>query len=406
MINQRSVASAPPPLTPDFIEHPWLSLIGASVDDRGFVHLVWADGISFAAFGPWLAENADGYGLEPMSRESTLDPLDLPSPRALTNAHVDEQGALCAHWNNGHTARLHPGWLHHIATGRHLPAAVLPAAKTWTATDFDQPPTIAFEPASPESVLPSAENLGAILRQLLTFGLVRVVGTPANADWLAHFASAIGPVRDTNFGPLWSVVTKDEPDSTAYTGLALGQHTDLPTREVPPGFQLLHCVTNDVAGGWSRQTDGWAVVEILRRDHPQAFEALSTLEWVFCNRARDAEHRWTGPIIDAAGPRSPLTLRTFYPVRLAPAMAREDIPLAYDALRIFAEVATSRELQIRYPFRPGDLIIFDNRRVLHGRDAFEGRGERHLRGCYIDHDDVYSRLRVLSRPSHLEVVFA
>ena len=38
--------------------------------------------------------------------------------------------------------------------------------------------------------------------------------------------------------------------------------------------------------------------------------------------------------------------------------------------------------------------------VLHGRDEFEtGAGTRVLVGCYIDRDDVLSRLRVLHRPT-------
>ncbi|KCV69103.1 hypothetical protein H696_04519 [Fonticula alba] len=36
----------------------------------------------------------------------------------------------------------------------------------------------------------------------------------------------------------------------------------------------------------------------------------------------------------------------------------------------------------------GDLIVFDNRRVLHARTAFESAtGERHLRGSYLRLDD-------------------
>jgi gamma-butyrobetaine dioxygenase len=60
-------------------------------------------------------------------------------------------------------------------------------------------------------------------------------------------------------------------------------------------------------------------------------------------------------------------------------------------------MARDPRFQLVYPFRPGDLVGFDNRRILHGRDAFESVGSRHLRGCYADHDDVYSKLRVLRR---------
>jgi gamma-butyrobetaine dioxygenase len=40
--------------------------------------------------------------------------------------------------------------------------------------------------------------------------------------------------------------------------------------------------------------------------------------------------------------------------------------------------------------------VFDNRRVMHGRDAFDSSsGMRHLRGCYVDRTEFQSRLRVL-----------
>jgi gamma-butyrobetaine dioxygenase len=85
-------------------------------------------------------------------------------------------------------------------------------------------------------------------------------------------------------------------------------------------------------------------------------------------------------------------------VRGFPHMPAADMPRAYAALRRFSSVAHDPRFQIRYPFTPGDLVGFDNRQVLHGRDAFDpGGGSRFLRGCYLDQDDLYSRLRVLRR---------
>jgi gamma-butyrobetaine dioxygenase len=147
-------------------------------------------------------------------------------------------------------------------------------------------------------------------------------------------------------------------------------------------------------------TDGLAVVDELATRYPDDYEALTTLRWVFFNRSKDDDHRWSGPMIDHGAPGEPLTLRAFYPVRGFPDMAAEDIPRAYAAMRRFSQVAHDPALQMRYPFAVGDLVGFDNRRVLHGRDAFDAvSGTRHLRGTYIDHDDVYSRLRVLRRRS-------
>ena len=71
---------------------------------------------------------------------------------------------------------------------------------------------------------------------------------------------------------------------------------------------------------------------------------------------------------------------------------------AYAALRRFSRLAGSDEFQMRYAFRAGDLVLFDNRRTLHGRtDIDETGGVRELHGTYIDHDEIYSRTRVLTR---------
>jgi gamma-butyrobetaine dioxygenase len=358
----------------------------------GFVELAWSDGKRFNAYALWLAENAEGYGLEPASRESMLEPRDLPHPTELVSVTVDDQGALVAGWSDGRSMRIHPGWLRYVADDQHLPASQLPPLTMWTGADFSEPPTI-----DGSTILHDDDVLEQWLSLLVQYGLCRLSNTPTELGFVGRLISCVGPIRDTNFGPVWSVQLKSDPDSTAYTGLDLGQHTDLPTREVPPGFQFLHCVENTVQGGWSRMSDGWAVTDAIRTEHPEAYEALTTLEWVFMNRAQDAEHRWIGPIIDHGGPRQPLTLRAFYPVRSAPHMDPDDIPRAYESLRVFAEMGRDPRFQVAYPFRPGDLVGFDNRRILHGRDAFESSGARHLRGCYADHDDLYSRLRVLRR---------
>jgi alpha-ketoglutarate-dependent taurine dioxygenase len=53
--------------------------------------------------------------------------------------------------------------------------------------------------------------------------------------------------------------------------------------------------------------------------------------------------------------------------------------------------------------KPGECVIFDNRRVLHARRAFapgdEGQ-ERWLRGAYIDKDPFLSKMKVLARAAH------
>ena len=379
-------------MTPDFYTYAWAPVTSADLA-HGFVNVVWADGVTLAAYSLWLAENTYGMGLEPGSREGMIDPADLPAADDLLTATVDHEGALELGWRSGVTTRVHPGWLRHVADGRHQPGAYLPAHEMWRTGEFSEPPSL-----DGSHVLDDADVLTEWLTLMVRFGLARLRNTPTDPDFLTELGARVGPLRGSNFGTVWSVRALIDPNSTANTSLNLGQHTDLPTRETPPGFQFLHCIDNSCQGGLSRMTDGLAVVDELATTYPHDYEALTTLRWVFFNRSKDDDHRWSGPMIEHGAPGAPLTLRAFYPVRGFPDMAAKDIPRAYAAMRRFSQVAHDPALQMRYPFAVGDLVGFDNRRVLHGRDAFDAvGGTRHLRGTYIDHDDVYSRLRVLRR---------
>lgn len=377
--------------TPDFADHAWQPLAAAALLD-GVVRVTWLDGAEFECHPLWLYEQT--IGLEPVTREGTIDPGRLPGPDDLRDVAVSPDGALALCWSGDERSEAHPGWLRHIADGAHLPSAAIGEATAWTTTSMPELPTF-----DGTAVLTDDAVLEEWLASLCTVGIGRLRGTAATEGFMGTLGARIGPIRGSNFGGVFTVESIVEPDSTANTGLALGQHTDLPTRETPPGFQFLHCIENSVSGGRSRMADGLAVVAELEARHPDAYDSLTTDEWVFANRALDGDHRWIGPVIDLGGPRSPLTIRAFYPVRLAPHMPIAHQQRAYDAMRVFSQVAHDPRFMISSAFQPGDLVGFDNRRILHGRDAFDDRaGRRRLRGCYIDHDDVYSRLRVLRRP--------
>jgi len=66
--------------------------------------------------------------------------------------------------------------------------------------------------------------------------------------------------------------------------------------------------------------------------------------------------------------------------------------------RVFAELLRDSRYQLRLRLRKGDLVAFDNRRILHGRTAFSSaRSLRHLQGCYLTRDSVYSEAAMLHR---------
>jgi len=67
---------------------------------------------------------------------------------------------------------------------------------------------------------------------------------------------------------------------------------------------------------------------------------------------------------------------------------------AYFTLHRLLDDASAR---MAFRLEAGDLVVFDNLRVLHGRTAFTGAGARRLQGCYADRDALLSKLAVLER---------
>ncbi len=402
--------------TPDFYRYRWEPLSEAAV--RGdFVQLTWPDGVELTAYKLWLWENIVGSGIDRATREGLIDPADLVDDIRLVTAQVTAEGALCVVWADGRSTEFHPGWLRHVADGHHRPSSWLPEPQSWTTDRLTEPPTFDGR-AVAEALLTDDPNLQgqtwvagepvvqAWVMAMLQFGLARLTGVGTDPDLVLALGQHIGAVRSTNFGPVWEVraavelAGRDDTNSTANSTKRLGAHTDLPTRETPPGFQLLHCLANTAVGGHSTMTDGSALVDHLAARHPEHYEALTSLRWIFFNRGPSIDHRWSGPIIDGAN--GLLTLRAFYPVRAFPDMEPADMPRAYAAMRCLAQVAADPRFQMRYPLRPGDLVGFDNRRILHGREAYEADGERLLRGIYIDQDEVRSYARVANRRANQE----
>ena len=391
-------------LTPDYYTYAWMPLESVDLDGR-FVHLRWPDGAELRSFDLWLRESFVGSGgVNPDTRESTVEPATLTDDIVVARASIDDDGALRLRFEpEGIDARYHPGWLHHVATGGHMASSWLPEQEVWTTDDLPEPPT-----HDGREVLADDDVLRAWINDLLRYGIARFEQLPTDPDFGLALGRRIGAIRETNFGPIWDVRADIDLDgdpatnSNANTRQRLAPHTDLPTRETPPGFQFLHCIANSTEGGCSTMADGAAVVEYLREHHPDDYDALTTLRWIFFNRGRGIDHRWAGPIIDLGVPGSPLTLRAFYPLRAFPDMDEADIPRAYRAARLFSTTAADDHFQLRYPFRPGDLVGFDNRRILHGREGYTAGGRRHLRGFYMDHDEVRSWARVANRRALVE----
>ncbi len=383
------------PLAPDFAPHPLDKGLPELETDGTFLRAEWSDGVKAQFHALWLRENeVSDIVIDSVTRERAIEIDQLPLETTIDDARLGDGPALEITWGpDGASGRIDPGWLRSVAEGLWRASAFIPEQEPWEAKDMPEPPTF-----DGSSALSDDASLSEFLSAAWAHGFARLRNLPVEAGTAQRVGERIGTVRSSNFGFLFSVETKPDPDSTAYTAVSLDGHTDLASRETQPGLQMLLCRENSATGGASTMADGFAVAEAMRVEDPEAFEAITTLSWLFTNRHRETDYRFSGPIVETDADGKIVEIRNTGFLRAFPDMPDADIPRAYRALRIFTEHCRSDRFLCKTPFSPGDLILFDNRRMLHGRDSFDPQsGIRRLEGCYLDRDEILSRLRVLAR---------
>ena len=358
------------------------------------IRVRWADGRVSPFHHQWLRDNCPcAQCVYSVTREQVLEIVDVDDDLSAIGARI-EHGVLSVEWRGGHRSQYDPGWLRAHAyddESRAERRAAKPQPQLWDST-FDLP---VFDYTA------VMEDPKALLQWLLALrdqGLTQVRGVPTEPGSLALIAKCISFIRESNFGVLFNVQSKADADSNAYTAFNLPLHSDLPTRELQPGLQFLHCLVNDADGGESLFVDGFAIANALREEDPEAFRALCEIPVEFRNKDRHSDYRRLAPIIalDALGEVVEIRMANFLRGPFETSVAQ--MPLLYRAYRRF--IAMTREARFRLVKRlnPGELWCFDNRRTLHARNAFDPTsGARHFQGCYIDRDELLSRILVLQR---------
>ena len=359
------------------------------VYERGGTTVVEAarDGHTHELAPLWLRERSrQPDQLDPITGQRLFDPHRLDPDLALVDARL-EAGCLVARFSDGHAEQYTLDALSEAVHGTHGGPELI----AWRA-DLRSPPIHHW------SCLEDEAALLASLHDLLAYGVIVVRGAPTTEGTVLEVAGRFGYVRETNFGRLFDVRSVMGSNDLAYRAVELGPHTDNPYRTPVPGIQLLHCLVNEASGGLSTLVDAIAVTDELRRVDPDALELLSrvAVEFRFADRDTELVARRSVVAVDERGCVTGL----HYSPRLdhLPLLPAAQTRQYQQARRRLAELLHDPAFEIRFRLDAGEVLVFSNDRVLHGRTAFDPReGPRHLQGCYIDHDAPQSRYRVLRR---------
>ena len=246
------------------------------------------------------------------------------------------------------------------------------------------------------------EEMYNALVSFYKYGFVIFKDVPTKDNFLINFANSIGSVRRTNFGEFFNVRSKPNPNDLAYTSLPLAPHTDNPYRNPVPCIQILHCIENNVQGGLSTLVDGFTVTEKLKKDFPKYYKILSEVKvrFQFVDQSVVLED-WAEMIrVDENGEFKQVR---FSPrLDFVPLLDLDKLELYYNARKKISELYNSDKYRIQFKLSPGDLLMMDNYRLLHGRTAYDSsEGDRFLQGCYIDYDSTDGKLKHLKRKFNL-----
>jgi gamma-butyrobetaine dioxygenase len=290
------------------------------------------------------------------------------------------------------------------------------------------------------------------LQKLHSHGLLFLKNVPESAESVIHITNRIGPLKNTFYGETWDVRSVPQAKNVAYTSQDLGFHMDLMYMKQPPHLQFLHCIRSSASGGASLFTDSFKAVNELFHSDQEAFCQLEKRPITFHYDHIDSHYyQHSRPLIELApldfgATRFPkfqdvrrsddrlgrswvrdafklhdyLEAVSWAPPFQAPfeltnkhqrpvsSTATKPHPIAnmetsirhwHGAAKKFNDIIHRKENIHERMMKPGECVIFDNRRVLHARKAFEvadAGKERWLRGAYLDKDPFMSKLRVLA----------
>ncbi len=234
------------------------------------------------------------------------------------------------------------------------------------------------------------------LEKFYKYGFAILKHTKVKKNSIVKYANLLGVVRPTNFGVLFNVISVRKANDLAYTSYPLSAHTDNPYRKPIPGIQLLHCIKNNSQGGLSTLTDGFAVSEYIKKKYYNFFKILTKVKIRFTYMSKNTFLENWGETIELDQKGNLKRIRLSPRLDYVPMLKKNKLSEFYKARALFIKLCNSKKFMIKFKLSPGDLLIMDNYRTLHGRTSYDMKiGERHLQGCYIDHDSAESKLKYL-----------
>ncbi len=347
----------------------------------------WSDGAETQYSWLWVRDHShDPATLHPVTLQRLVDPLDRdPTDRPLAARLVGDR--IEVDWPGVTEPSVLPASFLAALRGADDGGELRDVAEPWDAGSVE------VRPHPHASIVGSSDGVRPLLDDLARTGFGLITAAPTTVEAAELVLRRIGYVRETIFGGMWDFTADLARADTAYTALALRPHTDGTYSLDAPGLQLLLCLDFDGDGGETVLVDGFRIADELRSREPDLFDVLATTPVTGRYLGDDAWLEATRPPL-RLDPRGRVVQVSYNTADRAPfAPAADGADRLYAAVRAFGRLADDPAFQWRHALAPGEAVLFDNWRLLHGRTAFTGR--RHMCGGYVNREDFESRRRVL-----------
>jgi gamma-butyrobetaine dioxygenase len=371
-----------------------ISKVSANVSS---LDIFWTDGEKSSFNYLWLRDNCP-TAHDKDSRHRMFNILKISKDIKAKNFKVNDTGKLVIEWNEGdHTSYYDPNWLRENCYTLKSKKKYISPYELWNSSLQTDLASISVDH---DEIISSDKGLIKWLEILHHKGIAIVKNTPIKKESAFPALNRISHTRETFFKTPFEVINVPKPNNSAYSAHALHNHMDLPWFETPPGYQFLHCLINSAEGGDSSAVDGFAVADYLSKNEKEIFETLVSVPLKFRDKdyTQESIRGFHAPAISLTKDYDYNDIRfsvaTMDVLDCHPAIMDK----VYKAHHRFGNLLHDDRFQIKFRLNPGDIFSFNNRRVLHGRTAFDpNSGHRHLQGYYIDRDEILGRLNYLKK---------
>jgi len=336
-------------------------------DHRDYLSVYFARGLSANFHYFWLRHHCPCC-VHPITHERILNPSKVPldiRPHAI-DANDD---VIHLAWPDGHQSRFSLDFL---------------AAHRYSDRELYHKSAGLLDRIEVQYAEISTDLIAVCESYLADRGSILIRACPLDTEALVScFAESGFAVQSTHFGYIEDLktdnTTNDNTDQLGYTADAVELHTDMPFIEVPPRYQVLQCMQKADCGGESELADAKEASLLLRDLDGDAFEILTETPILFHRQQQEYESKVTFPILTFTGSEF-AQVRTSYFTFAPLDMPFDRMEQWYRAYQRFIRII--EDCRYNFQLEPGDFVLYDNFRMLHGRRAFSG--PRWMRGIYLN----------------------